>query len=167
MPWKNKCGLKEKNVEAILIAEGQKTAAILEAEGRKQAAILNAEAIRESSIREAEGKRQAKILEAQGEAEAILTVQKAFADSLVMIKEASADDKVLALKALEASQRTGRWSGNQTNHSQRFSRIRRSLCRSRKEVTAPGNKTDRPVGFAHWVLTHSYEHSLMFAITHY
>lgn len=79
----------------ILEAEGEKRSEILIAEGHKEAAILNAEAIKESKIRESEG-----------EAKAILAVQRAYADSLKLLNEANPSKQVIALKSLEAFEKS-------------------------------------------------------------
>jgi Membrane protease subunits, stomatin/prohibitin homologs len=79
----------------ILEAEGEKRSEILIAEGHKEAAILNAEAIKESKIRESEG-----------EAKAILAVQRACADSLKLLNEANPSKQVIALKSLEAFEKS-------------------------------------------------------------
>ncbi len=79
----------------ILEAEGEKRSEILIAEGHKEAAILNAEAIKEAKIRESEG-----------EAKAILAVQRAYADSLKLLNEANPSEKVIALRSLEAFEKS-------------------------------------------------------------
>ena len=112
--------------EAILQAEGNKSASILQAEGEKQSAILRAEAKKEAMIREAEGQKQSAILVAEGEAEAIRETaiaratgeaemirrsQEATAQGLALVfkamKEADIDDNMLALKSMEALEKLG------------------------------------------------------------
>ena len=112
--------------EAILQAEGNKSASILQAEGEKQSAILRAEAKKEAMIREAEGQKQSAILVAEGEAEAIRETaiakatgeaemirrsQEATAEGLALVfkamKEAEIDDNMLALKSMEALEKLG------------------------------------------------------------
>lgn len=92
----------EQNVEAILIAEGQKKSTILVAEGKKQSAILDAEAEKQAAILRAEAQKERMIKEAEGQAEAVLKVQNANAEGIRMIREAGADEAVLTLKSLEA-----------------------------------------------------------------
>ncbi len=102
--------------EAILQAEGSKSAKILQAEGEKQSAILNAEARKEAMIREAEGIKESAVLKAQGEAEAIFKVQEATAKGLrevfLAMKESNIDENILALKSIEALEKMA--NGNAT-----------------------------------------------------
>jgi len=92
--------------EAILRAEGEKKSAILIAEGQKESKILAAEADKQAAILRAEAIKEAKIREAEGEAEAIRQVQQATADGIRMINEAAPGEGVLAIKSLEALEKT-------------------------------------------------------------
>ena len=92
----------EKQMKAILRAEGEKKSTILVAEGKKESAILDAEAEKTAAILRAEAQKEATVKEAEGQAEAILKIQQANADGLRFLKEAAPDDAVLQLKSLEA-----------------------------------------------------------------
>ena len=92
----------EKQMKAILRAEGEKKSTILVAEGHKESAILDAEAEKQAAILRAEAQKEAMIRRAEGEAEAIQKVQQANADGIRFLKEAGADEAVLTMKSLEA-----------------------------------------------------------------
>ena len=79
--------------------------AILQAEGQKKSAILIAEGERESEILRADAQKQAAILKAEGEAEAIRKVQQALADSMEMLNEHAPNDQVIKLKSIEAMEK--------------------------------------------------------------
>jgi len=83
----------------VTTAEGQKQAAILKAKGEKAAKLLSAEGDRDAQIARAEGDRQSEIRRASGNAQAIATQFKA-------INEAGVSPQILALKYIEALQRS-------------------------------------------------------------
>lgn len=77
--------------EAILQAEGKKTAAILNAEGDKQSTILRAEAEKEAAIAKAEG-----------QAEALRLVYEAQAKGITYINDAHPDQAYVTLQGFKA-----------------------------------------------------------------
>ncbi|HDF2894869.1 TPA: peptidase [Clostridioides difficile] len=77
--------------EAILQAEGNKSAAILQAEGEKQSAILTAEAKKEAMVRVAEGEKQSAILTAEAKKEAMVRVAEGEKESAILVAEGEAE----------------------------------------------------------------------------
>ena len=76
--------------------------AILQAEGKKTAAILNAEGDKESMILRATAQKEAAITKAEGEAEAIRLVYEAQAKGIEYINKANPDNAYVTLQGFKA-----------------------------------------------------------------
>ena len=94
-PW----GIKVHRVEVKnIIPPRDIQEAILQAEGKKTAAILNAEGDKESMILRATADKEAKIAIAEGEAEALRLVYEAQAKGITYINQANPDSAYVTLQ---------------------------------------------------------------------
>src|SRR3546814_6794272 len=109
---------------AVTTADGQRQAAILAAEGQKQQQILEAEGQAEAIRQVADAERFRQVIVAEGEADAIRSVYAA-------IHEGNPDDGLIAIKYLEALQR----SEEHTSELQSLMRISYAVFCLKKKKT--------------------------------
>ena len=98
-PW----GIKVHRVEVKnIIPPRERREAILQAEGKKTAAILNAEGDKQSTILRAEAEKEAAIAKAEGQAEALRLVYEAQAKGITYINDAHPDQAYVTLQGFKA-----------------------------------------------------------------